>query len=144
MNPWSNVEAILKREIETYGQKLISKIPMLIAGRRHTIVHIELSAAIDALPEMGCRKGLMIRIGSSSFAIQSHMLGEALILRSLRDGYRKALNDLNAFFSSEDIGYSEIALLGGISVSERINLWNNFYICPPGRGSGRRVSKKTL
>lgn len=104
---------------------------MLIAGRRHTIVHIELSAAIDALPEMGCRKGLMIRIGSSSFAIQSHMLGEALILRSLRDGYRKALNDLNAFFSSEDIGYSEIALLGGISVSERINLWNNFYICPP-------------
>ncbi len=131
MNLWSDVEAILKREIETYGQKLVSEIPVQFGGGRHVSVQNDLLAAIDALPEMGRLKGLMMRIGFSSFSIQSRMLGEALILRSLRDGYQQALKDLADFFNSEDIGYSEIVLLGGISVSERINLGHGFYVCPP-------------
>ncbi|WP_176115284.1 HEPN domain-containing protein [Burkholderia cepacia] len=131
MDPWSDVEAILKREIEKYGQNLVSQIPSQFGGGRHVTVQNDLLAAIDALPEMEYRKGSMIVIGSSAFTIQSHVLGTALILRSLRDGYSKALDDLRLFFSSENTGYSEIILLGGISVDERIEIGDDIYICPP-------------
>lgn len=142
MNPLELVESILKREVDIYGEKLIHELPAEHGGCLHVSVQQDLLDAIDALPEVERRKGLMIWTGHGGFSTKSLQLAQALVLRSVREGYQQALKDLFSFLNSDSTNCSEIALLGGISVSERIDLGNNFYLCPAKDIPFDRIKKK--
>jgi hypothetical protein len=141
MQAWRNLGEILERELAR--PDLIRVLPGEFENRIITFPSDELIEAICALPEAQQIEGTMFCIGGMAVAMNAVPLCEGLILRARRSNCAEAIEAL-AWCLRSDTLYTEIALIAGISVREKIELSDGYCLCPPDQVPSQEFQQRRL